>query len=83
MLAQVGQFYSDEVDQYYSGANIEEGTRRISYSLTGKTVKMVNPGCHLLWMIVRGHASWNDESEFDADQGLADRSRLLFCTSIG
>jgi hypothetical protein len=22
MLAQVGQFYSDEVDQYYSGANI-------------------------------------------------------------
>jgi hypothetical protein len=63
--------------------HFEEGTRRISYSLTGKTVKMVNPGCHLLWMIVRGHASWNDESEFDADQGLADRSRLLFCTSIG
>jgi hypothetical protein len=24
--------------------HFEEGTRRISYSLTGKTVKMVNPG---------------------------------------
>jgi hypothetical protein len=29
MLAQVGQFYSDEVDQYYSGANSYEGAKTI------------------------------------------------------
>ena len=31
MLAHVGQFYSDEVDQYYSGANIyDSAAHRVS-----------------------------------------------------